>query len=368
MNRKIVLKSIIVMIILSLVIPIIGLAEESQIEKITLDEMIEKALVRSPAIKKAEFTLEGVDITKERANLNLNAIPAAQFFTSPTSLIQYRQVRNLDVNYQNAQDNLQIEIDSIKYDIIKKYQAVINAKENLNIALKDMEYKRNLMDIAVLKKNMGLISEIEHNSAIQAYNIAKRTYEIKLEELNKSFATLNSATGFTEDYKYELEPSNFADIEKELLDSDLQRLKSLGRDGIIVRMLERNLSQTQFSYDFYVFNDPTEPRPLDAIGEAVKAERADLAATKETLTESVRTIFLNAQQTQKNYKDLLAKDEIDRKLHEVKKIQYDLGMITKIDFMESEKTLMENEANLLALRNGFNELIYMLNFPHVAGR
>ena len=368
MKEKQLYKSIVILLILSLLVPVLGLAQETEVGKYNLDHLVQRGLERNQAIKSAEYSIESIEITRDRANLNLSFIPAAQFFTSPAPMIQYKQALSYDRAYENARDNLLIEIDSTKYDVIKKYQAVINAQENLFVALRDLEHKRSLMDIAVLKKNMGMISDIENNSAIQTYNIAKRNYELKGNELNKAFATLNSAIGFTEDFRYELEPSNYADIEKELKDTDLQYLISLGKDGVIVRMLERGLAQAQFSYNFYVFNDPTEPRPSDAIYEEIKAEESNIAARKNALAESIQTIFFNAQQTQKNYKDLLAKDEIDRKLHEVKEIQYDLGMITKIDFMESEKTLMENEANLLALRNGFNELIYMLNFPHVAGR
>lgn len=368
MKKKQLYKNIIVLLILGLIFPVLGLAEDTQTKIYKLDELVERGLERNPSVKSAEFNIESVETTRDRANLNLSFIPAAQFFTSPAPMIQYKQALSYDRAYENARDNLLIEIDSTKYDVIKKYQTVINAQENLNVANRDLEYRRSLMDIAVLKKNMGMISNIENYSAIQTYNIAKGNYELKRNDLNKAFANLNSTIGFPEDYRYELELSKFADIEKELKDTDLQYLISLGKDGVIVRMLERGLAQTQFSYDFYVFNDPTEPRPSDAIYQQIKAEESSIAARKNALAESIRAIFFNAQQTQKNYKDLLAKDEIDRKLHEVKKFQYDLGMITKIDFMESEKTLMENEANLLALRNGFNELIYMLNFPHVAGR
>lgn len=366
MKRNQIYKSMIVLLILSLLVPILGLAQETEVKKYTLDELVQLGLENNPSVKSAEYKIESVDITRERANINLNFIPAAQFFTSPAPLVQYQQVVAYETAYSNAKDNLQIEIDSTKYDVIKKYQAVLNIKENYDVLLKDLEYKRSLMNIAVLKKNMGMISDIENNASIQTYNIAKNALDLKKNELNKAYANLNSAVGFLEGFRYELEVSDFADIETELKEMDLQYLISSGNNGIIIRMLERGLSQTQFNYNFYVFN--VGAKPLDAIGEDIKADEANIAATKNDLTESIRTIFFNAQQTQKNYKDLLAKDEIDRKLHEVKKIQYDLGMITKIDFIESEKTLMENEANLLALRNGFNELIYMLNFPHVAGR
>ena len=366
MKRKQMCKSIIILLILSFLVPVLGLAQETELKRYTLDELIEKGLNQDPLIKSIGHTIESISITRDRANLNLSFIPAAQFFTSSEPIQTYKQAVTLNKTYENARDNLIIEIDSVKYDIIKKYQTLLNAKENMEVARKDFENKKVLMDISVLKKNMGMISDIENNASIQTYNIAKNALELKEKELSKAYANLNSAVGFSDDSRYELELSDFADIEKELMDSDLNNLISLGRDGIIIRVLERNLSQIQFDFDFYVMN--VGAKPISAIGEDIKSEKAKIDANKENLAESIRTIFLNAQQTQKNYKDLLAKDEIDRKLHEVKKIQYDLGMITKIDFMESEKTLMENEANLLALRNGFNELIYMLNFPHVAGR
>ena len=359
MNKKNIAKLLSILLIIGLLLPTVGFAKEvdEEFKTFTLEELVQRGIERNPSIKSAEFTIEGVDITRDRANLNLDAIPTPQFFMSPMPMIVYKQAVTLDRTYDKARDNLQIKIDSTQYDIIKKYQSVLNAKENLALAKRDLEYKKSLMDIAVLKKNMGLISDIEHNGGIQTYNIAKRTFELKNNELNKAYSVLNSSVGFSDDYRFNLEVSNFADIEKDLEDIDLQRLISSGRDGLIVRILESDLALTQFKYDFYVFNDPTEPRPLDAIGETVKAEKASLAATKDNLSESIRTLFINAQDLQKKYKDLLTKDEIDRKMHEIKTIQLDLGMITKIEFVESENKLIENEVNLIALRNGYSCLI-----------
>ena len=135
----------------------------------------------------------------------------------------------------------------------------------------------------------------------------------------------------------------------------------------MVSMLERGLAQTQFSYDFYVFNEPGV-KPVNALREEIKAEEASIEARKNSISDSIRNIFLNAQQTQKQFQDLTRKNQTDLKMHEIKKIQYDLGMITRMDLLDSEKTLIENEASLKALQHAFNELIFMLNYPHVASR
>jgi hypothetical protein len=49
--------------------------------------------------------------------------------------------------------------------------------------MKDLEYKRSLMNIAVLKKNMGMISDMKI-SFYTVYNIAKNALDLKKNELN----------------------------------------------------------------------------------------------------------------------------------------------------------------------------------------
>jgi hypothetical protein len=40
-------------------------------------------------------------------------------------------------------------------------------------------------------------------------------------------------------------------------------------------------------------------------------------------------------------------------------------MITKNDLLESEITLLENQSNLSSLKSAFNQLMFILNHPHV---
>lgn len=342
-------------------------AEESKVY--TLDYLTEKALQNNPAIWGAKAQIESVEIIRDRANINLSFIPVASIIMYPDQhTMAYKQAIALNRNYETAKDKLQIEIDSIRYETIKRYQTLLSAQNDFQFALKDLEQKRNQMDTSKLKMNLGLVSELENTSLIKVYNIAKTDFELKKQEVEKAFADLNTAAGINLSDRYAIQIPEIAQIDMEMKDSDMEKFISMAKDGLLVRILERNLDQSQFSYDFYIYNDPTEPRPLDAIGKDIESETASLASTKNTLADSIRAIFQNARQVQKNYNDLLIKDELDQKNHAIKKIQFDLGMLTKTELDQSELRLLENQNNLQALKSAFNELIFMLNYPHVAAR
>lgn len=339
-----------------------------EVKAYSLGEITQIALDRNPTIKSAVYKAEGVEITRDRADTALSYIPAEGFYVSPEPLIFYKQVQAINRGYANAKDNVQIEIDSVKYEVLTKYQELINIQEKLKLEEKKLAETKEDMSRAVLKRNYGLLSEIETEAAIETYNIGKNSLAKLHEDEEKAYSLLNTAAGIYTSERYQVAPEVVVSIEEELKDSDLTRFISNAKNGLLTRILERNLEQTELSYNFYVFNDPTESRSYDAVGKDLDSEKASIAATKENLADAVRTIFYQARELQKNYRDLETKDRLDQRSYEIKKIQFDNGMITKSQLTEAERTLDENKANLLALQNGFNQVIFMLNYPHVAAR
>ncbi len=356
-----------IVLILSLAIPFSAVAAEEEEKVYTLEEVIERGLDRSLRIKSTEYDLDSVEIVRDKANINLTFIPTEQFFTTPGPMIAYRQKRALDRAYESTRDTLEMEIDSVRFDLIKKYQALLEAIQDVQQAEKERHIQDVLYNISTMRSRLGLISDIEATSSSQLFEMARSNLRAKQNELDKAYQNLNALIGFEPEERYQIEESTFADISQELTDSDLIRLKSLGREGLLIRILDRGLEQTEFEYNFYVFNDPSS-KPLEAIEKDIKSEEANIESTKRSLEEATRNLFFNAQQIQKNYNDLQMKHSTDQLLHRIKQIQLDLGMITKTELMQSEKTLLENEANFVSLRNAFNEIMFMLHYPHVTSR
>lgn len=359
--------SMLILLVFIASIPLSAFAAD-ELKAYSLEEITKIALERNPAIKSAEAKMEGVEITRDRANLTLSFIPAAGFYMSPEPLMLYKQVRALDRGYDSAKDNIQLEADKLTYAILQKYQELINIQTDLELVEKELEEARDAMSRAILMRNHGLLSEIEAQGAIELYKISKNKLQKTKDAEAKAYTLLNSAAGIYSEERYELRAEIIADISQEMKESDLPRLIDSARNGLISRMMQRNVDQTQLSYDFYSYNDPKELRSYDAIGKDLDSEKADLAATKNNLADAIRNLFYTAKDMQKTYQDLQAKNRLDQRAYDIKRIQFDYGMITQSDLREAEITLDENKANLLALQNGFNEVIFMLNYPHVATR
>ena len=203
MSNSKTVKSIVVALIIFFTSTVGGISVEVS-QKADIDQLTKRALERSPLIKKAEYNIASVEITRDRANLNLDFIPAEQFFSTPEPIIQFRTAMGLTRALENAEDSLKIEVDSLRFDVMKKYQAIINSTNNLELARKNQQISKMNMDIAILKYNFGLASELEKEFAIQSYAFAKNQESQKKNELIKAFEVMNEMVGFLPNDRYDL--------------------------------------------------------------------------------------------------------------------------------------------------------------------
>lgn len=368
MNRKIVLKSIIVMIILSLVIPVIGLAEvKESTKKFTLEELTTLALKNSSVLKSAEFSKEATYDTLDNVGGMTSFIPAAGLaLNNATAVNTYKLYRNYDIAYDLSQKKLEVEKDKVRSNVLSDFYSITNLEHELDYSKKNLEYQKNMMDIAKLKYNMGLISEIERDSSERQYFLAKDSYELLLAEYSKAYKNLNSLIGLNEDTRYDLVYEDIANIDEDLTEDDGNYFANKNiSSSILLEMSEKNLEMNKLNIDYYVYNDPTNYKTKDATELEYQAQVSTFATTKDGINKFTRETFYSAQEMQDNYKKLLVKDKTERELHQIKSIQYDMGMITGIELMESELTLLDNQAKIAALKAGFNQTLFILNNPHV---
>lgn len=368
MKRKMALRSIIMMIILCLTIPVISFSEEIvDKQKITLEELTFLALKNSSSLKSAEFNIEATYDTLDNVGGLTNFIPADGLALNNSSAVNtYKLYRNYDIAYNLSQQKFEVEKDKVRSNVLAAFYSIQRLEFELDYSKKNLAYKKNMMDIAKLKYNMGLASEIERAYEERQYFLAKDSYELLLSEYNKGFKNLNSIIGFNENTRYVLSYEDIANIEEGLTDEDGKYFVAKNiSNSILLNMSEKNLELSKLNVDYYVYNDPTNYKTKDATKLEYQAQVSNFATTKDGISKFTRETFYSAQEIQDNFKKVSAKDKIERELHQIKQIQYDMGMITKNELMESEIILLDNQAKMIALKAGFNQTIFVLNHPHV---
>ncbi len=367
MKRKNTVKYIIVLLILSLLIPVAGFAQENEVPAYSLEELTKMALKNSNSLKSAELSKEANFDTLDNVGGMTSFVPAASLSNNvPSAVSVYKLYRNYDIAYSLSQNSLELEKDKVRNNVISSFYEVQNLAKKLEFSKKDFEYKKNMMDIAILKHNMGLISTIEKDASIRQYNMAKDSLALVNAENDKSFKNLNLLIGLNADARYNLVYEDISEISEKLTEEDGMYFttKALA-NNLILEMSEKRLEMSQLNVDYYAYNDPSNFKTLNATKLEHQSEVTSFAATKEGIEKFMIEMFYSAQEMQDNYSKLLVKDVTDKELHKIKEIQYELGMITKMDLRQSENTLLENAANLAALKAGYNQLVFVLNHPHV---
>lgn len=369
MKRKQLYKSIIILLILSLLVPVLGLAETGEENQLnySLEDLISLAINNSSELKSSEYQKEATYDTLSNVGSMTRFVPAADLSNNVSSAVSvYKLYKNYDIAYDLSKKTMQIEKDKVRNNVIQDFYSIQNIEKEINTSKLNLDYKKNMMDIAKLKYNMGMSSTIEKKSFESQYLAAKDSYDLLLSERNKLYANLNTLTGLSSSLEYNLIYEDIANIEELLTAEDGDYFVSRNSSSsLILEMSEKRLELSKLNVDYFAFNDPTNPKTYNATKNEYQADVSSIETTKDGISKFSRETFYSLLEIQDNYKKLLEKNKIDNDLHQVKKIQYDLGMITKNDLLESEITLLENQSNLSSLKSAFNQLMFILNHPHV---
>ena len=301
---------------------------------LTLDEAVKSAFVYSNQVS---LNSKENELLKEQ----LKALDGATYSTYQTTYLTKAK------NEQQAQ----VLRDQITYDITNRYNNIIllqKEMENLdaNIALNTQK----LQDM-YLKKDLGLVSTPEYNSTAIQLDIQKNTRAAKQESLNNDQAYFKILTG-RNPVNYQLD---------ETLKFESFRIPGL-IDRYITNKIDEYLKYDQEILDLQSNSIITEGAPgmqwVTYLGK--KYEIDSRLSTVENARKSLRQALISSYSTLLSLEEqigtlqnqlILAKQQAD-----ISKLQYDVGLITGLDYNKQLLTISDAEYNLRKLITNYNTL------------
>ena len=323
-------------------------AEDSSAEMIlTLDKAVEMALKKSNKLKEIDYDIERAEEVRKFAADKVNIIdvgpdPAVRVSTAITTLVA------TDMGLQMMKKSKDVEIDKMKLNVFKKYTAAITANNDFELAKLQQDKAKRDWQIALLSYDTGLISWSQLKLAEAGNKTANTGYGLAQKKVDEAYQDLNNLIGLKPgDRPILTESVEYVPLEVDNRDNTITRIMD-GNPAIWLAEQQANLERVRLN--LYSWTDPYR-EPYEA--KEIDVDKAQLSAVdaKRQMRESLNTLYLQIMQLEDNYKMAEQGLRAAETEFQVKKLQYELGMLSKQDYLAAE-------LDLAKAQNDFSKIVY----------
>lgn len=334
---------------------------------LTYNDALQKALAYSYSLKNAEKEIDKADESRD---------DYSEYFRYSTPLgtgnSEYdAQIRQLylgllssDDKLQKAKRDLETTKEEIAYQVKQTYNDVIKNEANKlynenALAVEQLNFK-----LAKIQLEQGIISQVQYEQLENKLNATKKTLEATEKALSQATIKLNQLMGVSSEKTYSL--VNIPEFETmEDVDVDYQITKTLEKHPTLFE-LEQAKNLAQKAVDLYVFNPGSAGENYQTKKITVTTLANQLAQTKDSIAEGVRTVYLNIKSLEDQYEILQTNLSNAEKSLTVTKVQYELGQTTELDLRQKELQVAELNSKIMDIVVSLDNLHSVFEKPWVA--
>jgi len=346
MKKKI--SCLILTFFLLLVLTPITYADDNSADMIlTLDKAVEMALKKSHKLKEIDYDIERAEEVRKSAANKVNFTPVGPD-PDPTAATAFTALVASDMGLLMAKKSKDLEIDKITLNVFKKYTGAITANLDFELAKMQQNEAKRDWQVALLSYDTGLISWSQLKLAEAGNKTADTSYELAQKQVDEAYQELNNLIGLKPgDRPILTENIEYMPLEVDSLDSTITRIMD-GNPAIW--LAEQQASLERLKLDLYSWADPYR-EPYSA--KKIDVDKAELSAVdaKRQMRDSLNTLYLQIMQLEDNYKIAEQGLKVAETEFQVKKLQYEVGMLSKQDYLAAE-------VELAKAQNDFNKIVY----------
>lgn len=264
---------------------------------------------------------------------------------------------------QNSKDREYL-IDSISYKVKSAYNTLLLQEEQMANSKTAIELKTTQLANMAVKRNLGLITDLEYESAELELANLKANLDSTSDSFKSNAANFRILTGRSLD-SYSLENNIHYDIFT-VPTSNIEAYFKGKVQTYLQYKTELIKVQEDNMFDSYITYAPTYVEYLSQKFN-IRSSEISLEKTKDSLTQSLITSYSNLLSLQEQITTLEEKYTYSQKQLDVMELQYNLGLLSKLDYLTHKNSLKDMEYNLLNLKNQYSLLAEMLQKPWLMG-
>lgn len=338
--KKILSGLIFALFLVVIIVPNTYAQDVANSSSITLDQAVEMALNHNKSIRKVEYDIERGQEVRDSVADGVKYIPSEQ--TDPAVAMAYTGLLATDMQLQMTKKTLEVEKDKVTLNVFDKYTAVLAAVKNLDLAELKLEKAQKDYQIVQIGYSIGTVSQSQLKQAEYQNKTCGLNYELAQKQLEKAYENFNSGVGLNLSQRpllvdsIEFEPIEFADLAHEVT--------RIIDGSPAIWLAEQQVDLYEVTLRLHNWADPTSA-PYEAKQIDVDKAKVSAADGKEQLRNGLYNLHKEIIQLQDNYEVVAQAVNMTQEDLRIKKLQYQLGMLSKQEYLAAQLALTEAETN-----------------------
>jgi len=262
-------QKLITLLSLCLVFSAYGQTENKpEVRKLTIDDAVILAADNNVSLKRQRISLEQLEKKNKTSwnsispsvrasgsySLPLENTDAYVISGSLTASLTFTPslftaIKNAKLNYENGQISYELAVRQIELNVRKTFYSLILAKEQIQLAERNLESSRLRYNSNLDKYNRGQLSEIDLLSSQYAYEKLKPTLESTKITYENSIALFKQTLGLNQSIQLELDGSlnDFLDSKEISINYSVEDIPSVKTIKNNIELSKNSLLSTKFS-------------------------------------------------------------------------------------------------------------------------
>lgn len=334
---------------------------EVKYETLTSDQAAEKAIAYSHTLKTLSESRKESENTYDNTLRTFNDLIDTSTSTVNQQLVY--GVKQLNIAMRSINANEQIAVDGIYLSVDNLFNSILAAEDDIKLHEENMVIQEKDIKVAEVKRNLGLMSQLEYESTVNNYNTTKDEKESLEIAVNEAYRSLNELMGTDLNKKYELvydevEYEPMGDVN---ISSAIERALSTAET---IKSKKDALTLAEFDYKTYV-PDATQVGQSITKKNAVYQATRDLETAETNLKTSMTNLYDTITELEQTYTDTKNSLSVLQSQYEVIKAQYEMGKATETDVLTVEYNIHKAEAGLDKIIRNHDILVKQFNNPNL---
>lgn len=271
----------------------------------------------------------------------------------------WRNYNSSTLSYLASKKQAQFAKDQIYFNVMKSYQSVFMAENQVKNDLGALEIARAEEKIALAKFERGKLSEYAKNESTQARSQAEQAVEQGEIALQKSRDALNFLMGQPNGTAYEMVDRPVYKEPKKLdIEIHIQQLMDMNPN---LWKLEDSIKTSELNVRYFDFNSGAGAYDLAKMD--VDTAKEELGKGQKDFAESLRNLYATVKENQKKYVQLEESLRTAKEGLELSRKKWARGLIIELELKNSQLKVdqIERQMEELAIELSQNE--YTLSKP-----
>lgn len=327
--------ALLVMLLFTAIIAPAALAQDTDSQtgerQLTLQQAYDIAAKNSRSLKQAQLAVDRALEVKEFRLDNVTYTPSGP--TPPEAAAAFTTAAMADMGYQMAVRSKTVGEDSLHLSVMDKYNKLLTAQENLDYSKKSLTNAQLQHKINNLSLALGMTSSIEYSIGDSAFETNKVGLQNAETALEKAYTDFNNLLGINVNERpILLDQPTFEPLAIDDLESTISR--TLNQDPTIW-LTEQKVDLAAMELDLYSYLNPARD-PIEAERIDVETEKLSAMDTRNQMQYMLRTLFNSLQQLEEAYLMKEQAVKIADQTLTLKKLMYDVGMVSEMDMSKAE--------------------------------